>query len=232
MDRTTLAIIPCYKEAPEVVRASVIAWAAKCSVVVVIDGEQEALRLPELELDQVTLLRQETNQGQGAAIRRGLAYFLAQDLNYCFTVDADGQHPATNYDQLIEPLRSDKVDIVFGSRFMTSTSASRIPSLRRAVLRVARSFNNFVTGLRMSDAHNGLRAMNQAAAQCLLQGKEARMAHATEFPLLIAQSSLRWREVPVQVRYTAYSQRKPSPLLRIPALAVQLLRLKFKYERR
>ena len=63
------------------------------------------------------------------------------------------------------------------------------------------------TGLYLSDAHNGLRAMTPQSAKKLII-KENRMAHATEILFVIKKHQLKFLEVPTTVIYTEYSKRK------------------------
>ena len=59
----------------------------------------------------------------------------------------------------------------------------------------------------MTDTHNGLRAFTRAAAE-KLEIRLDRMAHASEILDQVVQHGLPFEEVPVHVRYTAYSRRK------------------------
>jgi len=62
-------------------------------------------------------------------------------------------------------------------------------------------------GLRLTDTHNGLRAMTRRGAGTI-QLRQNRMAHASEILSQIASGGLRYVEVPVTVEYTAYSLAK------------------------
>ena len=78
---------------------------------------------------------------------------------------------------------------------------------RRLLLAAAVRFTRWTSGLPLTDAHNGLRAMSRrgASALCLRQD---RMAHASELVDQIRASGLAWTEVPVRIRYTSYSRGK------------------------
>jgi hypothetical protein len=65
-------------------------------------------------------------------------------------------------------------------------------------------FTIVTTGLRLTDTHNGLRAMTRRGAQAL-RLRQNRMAHASELLAEIARSGLRYVEVPVTIDYTTYS---------------------------
>jgi hypothetical protein len=68
-------------------------------------------------------------------------------------------------------------------------------------------FTRLTTGLRLTDTHNGLRAMTQRGAAAI-RLRQNRMAHASELLSQIAASGLRYVECPVTIEYTAYSLAK------------------------
>ena len=86
-------------------------------------------------------------------------------------------------------------------------SAEGMSPSRRLLLDAAVRFTRWTSGLPLTDAHNGLRAMSRrgASALCLRQD---RMAHASELVDQIRASGLAWTEVPVRIRYTSYSRGK------------------------
>jgi hypothetical protein len=83
-----------------------------------------------------------------------------------------------------------------------------VPAARRVLLALARLFERSLTGLRLSDAHNGLRAFSPRAIECM-RLRQNRMAHATELTRRISLArALTIVEVPVSVRYTGASLAK------------------------
>jgi hypothetical protein len=78
---------------------------------------------------------------------------------------------------------------------------------RRLTLKAAIVFTRAMTGMRITDTHNGLRALSRRAAQCIAL-RQDRMAHASEILDQIAAARLRYIEVPVHIRYSDYSRRK------------------------
>ncbi len=67
------------------------------------------------------------------------------------------------------------------------------------------------TGLWLSDTHNGFRALSRDAAS-RISLRESGFAHATEILEEIRRHGLRYREVPVAIRYTDYSIKKGQKL--------------------
>lgn len=151
------------------------------------------------------LLRHVINLGQGAALQTGIEFALASGALFIVTFDADGQHQIEDVEPMIAVLRRGDADVVLGSRFLGR--APGISLLRRALLKAAIALTGLTTGLRLTDAHNGLRAFNRAAAQTI-RISQNRMAHASEIISLIAQHKLRVVELPVTVTYSEYSLRK------------------------
>jgi hypothetical protein len=120
----------------------------------------------------------------------------------------------------LEALRSRDVDYALGSRFLHG--ASNIPRTRRLLLQAATWFTRFTTGLRVSDSHNGLRAMTRKGAS-RLSIRQNRMAHASEILQQIADSGLNYIEVPVTISYTHYSLEKGQRLSGSVDIIVDLL---------
>lgn len=122
------------------------------------------------------------------------------------TFDADGQHRTSDIVCLLAALEQEQVDFALGSRFLGQSSTT-IPPLRALLLKAATVFTVITTRLRLTDTHNGLRALSRRGAAAL-QLRQDRMAHASEILADIAKSGLHYVEVPVAVNYTAYSLQK------------------------
>jgi hypothetical protein len=67
------------------------------------------------------------------------------------------------------------------------------------------------TGMKLTDAHNGLRVIRRDAA-AKIDLEQNRMAHATEIVLQIGRTRLPWAEQPVEIIYTDYSKAKGQSL--------------------
>lgn len=160
-------------------------------------------------------LRHEINRGQGAALQTGMTFALQRGAKMLVTFDADGQHRVSDIPALTAPIREGEAEIVLGSRFLESSD--QIPRRRRLLLRAAVVFTRIVNRLELTDAHNGLRAFSRRAAQRIDITLD-RMAHASEILDLIAQTELPYTEVPVHVRYTAYSQQKGQSFVHAPRI--------------
>jgi glycosyltransferase involved in cell wall biosynthesis len=178
------------------------------NVVVVDDGSSDGTGRRALEAGAV-VLRHPVNLGQGAALQTGVTFALDQGAERVATFDADGQHDVGDLRRMLDLLDAKGADVVLGSRFLGQ--AVGMTRVRRTVLRLAVLFTTLTTGVRLTDAHNGLRVFTRAAARCLAIRRN-RMGHASEIIETIARHRLRFVEAPVTIYYTEYSKAKGQKL--------------------
>lgn len=195
------AVIPAYHEEKSV--GSVVAEVRPhvSSVLVVDDGSHDQTS-QVARAAGATVLRHPINRGQGAAEQTGTDYAIANGADIVVHIDADGQHDPSDIPKFVATLASGDVDVVLGSRFLGS--APNLPFLRRWVLYAGILFLRLFSGLRLTDSQNGFRAFTRAAAPAIRITQDG-MAHASEILDNIAEHRLRYREIPVTIRYTAYS---------------------------
>jgi polyprenyl-phospho-N-acetylgalactosaminyl synthase len=210
--RDVWIVIPAYNEATVI--ADVIADVRSVfdDVVCVDDGSRDDTGALALRAG-AHVVRHPVNLGQGAAIQTGVEYARRQPGAQVFvTFDADGQHRVKDVVRMIDRLTAEDVDIVVGTRFAEPAVATRVPLLKRIVLRTAVWLSPRSRRLGLSDAHNGLRVFNRTVADGLditMNG----MSHASEFIALIAENQWRVTEEPVEILYTEYSKSKGQPLV-------------------
>lgn len=171
------------------------------------------------------VLRHILNRGKGAAIRTGTAYALMHGADIIVHFDADGQHHAKDISALIAPIVRGETDVVLGSRFMdgAKTNAS---FLRTLTLKLGIFFTWWMSGIRLTDAHNGLRAFSRRAAMQIII-TEDRFAYASELIDEIRRLKLRIVEVPVTITYTDYSRQKGQRSRNALAIGLKMIWKKF-----
>lgn len=197
-------VLPAFNEAGIIADVVAAVRAAYPRVVVVDDGSTDDTA-ERARSAGATVLRHLLNRGQGAALQTGIEYALSRGAECVVTFDSDGQHRVEDVARLVEPIASGEAEICLGSRFLGG--ATEMPAVRRWLLRGAVVFTRLVSGLSVSDAHNGLRAFSRRAA-LEVDLRQDRMAHASELVDQIRRMRLPFREVPVTVLYTEYSIRK------------------------
>jgi polyprenyl-phospho-N-acetylgalactosaminyl synthase len=201
-------VVPAFNEAMVVGHTVRTLQAILPNVVVVDDGSDDATADEALAAGAV-VLRHAINLGQGAALQTGVEYALQRHAEYVATFDADGQHHADDLERMLTVLQRRGLDIVLGSRFLGR--AEGLTVRRRLLLQAVAALTALTTGVRLTDAHNGLRVMTAGTARRLHLVQD-RMAHASELVSRIGQLDLRFEEVPVTITYTPYSVGKGQKL--------------------
>ena len=203
-------VIPLYNEAPVI--GGVIEELKRefANVVCVDDGSTDGSGAVA-KAAGARLITHPINLGQGAALQTGISYARERaGTEYIVTFDADGQHRIEDALGMLAVARSKKLGVVFGSRFLDNRTNPGWA--KKVVLKTAVWVTNQTTGMKLTDAHNGLRVLSVDAARGI-NLQQDRMAHATEIVVQIGRTKLPWEEFPVAVIYTDYSKAKGQSLL-------------------
>ena len=86
------------------------------------DGIEETLDALSATSEKVRAFHHKCNRGKGAALRTG---FAMAEGPYVIIQDADLEYDPAEYTKLLEPVLQNRADVVYGSRF-TSSSAHRV----------------------------------------------------------------------------------------------------------
>lgn len=200
-------VVRCYNEQPVV--GDVIRDVRQDfpNVVGVDDGSTDASS-EVMRRAGAAVVRHAVNLGAGAALETGLQFALLDtEARYFVCFDADGQHRVSDAIAMVERMRAEDLDVLVGSRFLADGACVGVPAGRRLTLKAARVFERVTSGVRLTDAHNGLRVFSRAfASQVRLTMSD--MAYASELSRLIARSGLPYAEHPVTITYTDHSRAK------------------------
>jgi polyprenyl-phospho-N-acetylgalactosaminyl synthase len=206
----TYVVIPVYNEQQTI--GAVLEGVSKfySNIVCVNDGSKDE-SASIIAKHGATLLSHSINLGAGAATQTGIDYALLDDrAKYLVTVDADGQHEIKDAGRMLDHLKKNNLDIVFGSRFMGDVQ--NISRIKRAFLKLAAQFSKKTSGVYLTDPHIGIRAFNRKFAENLKMTLPD-FAHASELIERVAEGKYRYDEVPVTVTYSDYSKKKGQPML-------------------
>ncbi len=113
-------IIPVYNEVESIKEILKRVQAIKLvkEIVVVDDGSLDGTRDILSKLDSkgvVRVILHEHNQGKGAAVRTGIS---AAKGDVLLIQDADLEYDPRDYPRLLQPIKEDIADVVYGSRFL------------------------------------------------------------------------------------------------------------------
>lgn len=192
-----VAVIPAYNEEDRIEK--VIKSIEKyVNLIVVVDDGSTDKTVDKIKSKKVLILRHEINLGQGASLQTGFDYAKRLQPDVVITYDADGQFEPSDIPKVIRPILKGKYDIVLGSRFLGKTI--NLPLSKHFVLKSGVLFTRIFSGVNVTDTHNGFRALNQNALK-KIHIIHNRMAHASEIIDQTKEYKLKYKEVPVTVKY-------------------------------
>lgn len=203
-------MVPVYNEA-EVVGEVIRKLREQFPYVVCVDDGSTDGSQQECAKAGAVVVQHPINLGQGAALQTGFDYALQDpEMTSVVTFDADGQHRIVDASAMIDIIDRGEADLVLGSRFLDDRT--QVSSMKRLVLRTAALQSRLSTGMNLTDAHNGLRAIGRNVLE-QIHLKQNRMAHASELVHQFASIKPTWVEYPVEILYTDYSKSKGQSLL-------------------
>ena len=128
-------------------------------------------------------------------------------IRFVVTFDADGQHTIKDVPKFIKAFeKHPEVDVVFGSRFIQKTD-SNVPLLRRLTLWGGKWFTWAISGIRLTDSHNGYRMLRIEAVKKIILTMDG-MEYASELIEQVRLQELKFYEVPVNIWYDEYTMGK------------------------
>ncbi len=188
--------------------------------IVVVDDASDDSTFEKVSSQNVFVLRHSINRGQGASLQTGIDFAVSRGAKSVVTFDADGQHLASEIKKVAKPVLDGEVDVVFGSRFLNKKT--EIPWFKKVVLKGAVLFMFLFYGVRMSDAHNGFRALSRNACE-EIQITADRMEHASEIVEKVHKLDFCFKEVPVTIKYDEYSMGKGQSVFNSFRIAFRLI---------
>lgn len=219
-----VAVVPAYNEGKRVVAAIADAKQFVDHVVVVDDCSSDDTGAVAKSAGAI-VLRHIINRGQGAALQTGTDYAiktLVADVVVHF--DADGQMRGDEIPMMVAPIASGEADIVLGSRFL-GKQALNMPFMRKVMIRLGTLFTILLSGIRVTDTHNGFRALSRKAATEMRITLD-RMAHASEILDLVKTKRLRYVERPVTISYSAETLQKGQSTVKAMLTAKDIIKKK------
>lgn len=203
-----LAIIPAYQAAPtiaDVVSDVRSAWQAALGelprVVVVNDGSTDATSR-QAQRAGADVLEHPSNRGKGAALRTGLAHAHGLKASIAVTLDADGQHPASEVVRVLgHPAPANA--LVLGVRDLEGAGAPRANQFSNAF---SNAWLSAFAARKLLDTQCGLR--RYPVRETLALGARANgFGFEAEVVLRAARAGLAIEHVPVRVIYPPAGER-------------------------
>lgn len=191
-------VLPCLNEEEAVGQVVDDAWAGVESIggdgeVIVVDNGSTD-RSPEIAEEHGARVVHEPRRGYGSAYLRGLAEARGEIV---VMADADGTYPIRDLRPFVEAIDGG-ADLALGSRFAGKIHEGAMPWAHRWIGNPVLTFIlNVFFGVRVSDAHCGLRAIRRSAVPGLeLHGTG--MEFASEMILKAAKRKLPVADIPIE----------------------------------
>jgi glycosyltransferase involved in cell wall biosynthesis len=191
-------VIPCLNE--EAAIGEVVSWAwegidavGRTGEVIVVDNGSTD-RSAEVAENAGARVVFEPQRGYGSAYLRGLA---EAEGEFIVMADGDGTYDLRQLGEFVDLLEAGD-DLVIGSRFRGRIHRGAMPAAHRWIGNpVLTKILNVFFGVRVSDAHCGLRAIRRSSVP-LLELQTTGMEFASEMILKAAKRNLRVGEVPIE----------------------------------
>ena len=209
-DPMVSVVVPCFDEKAtilELLRA-VLAVPFRKEVLVVddgsTDGTRELLSEQATNLPSVRVLLQESNQGKGAALRRG---FREARGDIVIVQDADLEYDPREIPKVIAPIVDGDADVVYGSRFQGGPH--RVLYYWHSVGNfLLTTLSNMVTDLNLTDMETCYKAFRREVIESIVL-EEDRFGFEPEVTVKLArQPGIRIYEVPIAYRGRRYEEGK------------------------
>lgn len=205
-------VIPCYNELntiDEIIDAVNDSPYPDKEIIIVDDcsndGTRQKLR-SEIEPSgrAQKVLYHEINQGKGAAIRTGIQ---AATGDLVIIQDADLEYDPNEYGRLIEPVRSGKADVVFGSRFAGGDAHRVLYYWHRLGNSFLTLLSNMFTNLDLTDMETCYKLFRREIIQAI-QIEENRFGFEPEITAKVAKLDCRIYEVGISYYGRTYAEGK------------------------
>ena len=210
-------VIPCYNEADtlETVVMRVLALSSDTlamEVLIVDDCSTDAsLRIAETlseNIPAVRVLRHQTNQGKGAALKTG---FLAATGDFVCVQDADLEYDPQDYLKMLRPMMAGEADVVFGSRYLQQRERRILRWWHSTLNKFLTFCSNVLSDLAMTDMETCYKLFTSEVVHAFApQLRERRFGFEPECVAYVARGMRRqgWRVYECAVRYSPRSFRE------------------------
>lgn len=212
MSYTLSVVIPCYNEKSTVeslldaVRQSPID--GKLEIIVVNDGSTDGVKelLDSMLMTKIDILIHHSyNQGKGAALRTGIQQATG---DYVIIQDSDLEYDPQEYAKLLQPLLSQKADVVYGSRFKGGDSHRVLYFWHSLGNRFLTLLSNMFTNLNLTDMETCYKVFKRDIIQSL-EIKENRFGFEPEITAKLSQlKNIRIYEVGISYFGRTYDEGK------------------------
>jgi len=153
--------------------------------------------------ERITLIRNEKNQGVGAAFAAMLEYCRQHDKTHFVFQEGSYKVRAREIVKIIRLAEEGEYDYIMGSRFLNQHDATQTPWQRRALIRPFSTIFRLITGFDVTDITCGPRMVRMAAWDNRLNTLSQHFGYQFEHIITIwlLHHGARYRPVAVEIQY-------------------------------
>lgn len=192
----TCVIIPAYNENKGISGVVKKIRLLGLDAVVIDDGSTDSTA-DIAQSEGAIVLRNLTNLGKGAALRRGFDYALKAGYDAVVTMDGDGQHNPETVRQFLEVENKVDADIVVGNRMRNTEN---MPLLRIATNRFMSWLISCKTGQHIPDTQCGFRLIRASLLKNITL-LSSRYDMESEILIIAAKKGYKIESLPIETIY-------------------------------
>ncbi len=156
MSTSLVAVIPASNEEKTIRRVLEATKACVDKIIVIDDGSKDDTYKYATETADI-VIKNTTNEGYGAALRKGFEKAIEVGADFVVTLDADGEHNPLEIKKLLNAIYSKNADIAVGTRFSRKGRAIRMPVLKRISNILSTVLIAVLYRVRLTDSQSGFR---------------------------------------------------------------------------
>ena len=203
-------IIPCFNELNtiEEIVLRIVKYVKYDKEIIIVDdgssdGTEDIIR-NKLSSQVSKLIRNDKNYGKGYSVRKGIQ---AATGDIIVIQDADLEYHPSDLNKLIEPIKNDFADVVYGSRFI-STEERRVLNYWHSIGNYFLTFlSNIFTNINLTDMEVGYKVFKSEILKNI-DLKENRFGFEPEVTAKISNKNIRIFEVGIKYFGRNYSEGK------------------------
>jgi glycosyltransferase involved in cell wall biosynthesis len=201
-------IVPCYNEKDTIISLlNEVLKQPQVGEVIVIDDkstDNSSNQIHSINDPRIRFIQNTVNKGKGFCVALG---FNHATMPYVLIQDADLEYSPEEYGMLLAPLLADKADVVFGSRFLSSSSRRVLYYWHRLGNNFLTTLSNIFTNIDLTDMETCYKVMKNQIAKSL-DIHERRFGIEPEITAKVAALKVRIFEVPISYNGRTYEEGK------------------------
>jgi dolichol-phosphate mannosyltransferase len=170
-------------------------------ILVVDDGSTDDTPQILARRNDIQVLTHSPNRGYGKSLIDAFAFAHGRGYDWVITMDCDEQHEPARIPEFIREIKTNRWDIISGSRYLVADQQDDLPPIDRRSINAALTVRlNKLFNLNITDAFCGYKA-HRVSATMQLKLTEPGYAFPMQLWPRVARHRLRLTEIPVRLIY-------------------------------